>query len=127
VDAVILWSICGDTNGGGSAPNPTRTGYIPCTTFQDLWQFLKDLRQTANMAESPLLHMTLEGLTGLHGCRWKEVEGSQLIKGIELKIPALQRALMESSTLQAEAWHSMNVSGLQSHHYVRVGSRILMP
>jgi hypothetical protein len=127
VDAVIRWSLYGDTNGGGLAPNPTRTGYIPCTTFQDLWQFLKDLRQTANMAESPLLHMALEGLTGLHGCQWKEVESSQSIKGIELKIPALQRALMESSTLPAEAWHRMNVSGLQSHHYVRVGSRILVP
>jgi hypothetical protein len=35
----------------------------------------------------------LEGLTGLHGCQWKEVESSQSIKGIELKISALQRAL----------------------------------
>jgi hypothetical protein len=108
VDAVIQWSLYGDTNVGGLAPNPTRTGYIPCTT-QDLWQFLKDLRQTANMAESPLLQMALEGLTGLHGCQWKEVESSQSIKGIELK----QRALMESSTLPAEAWHGMNVCGLQ--------------
>jgi len=79
------------------------------------------------MAESPLLQMALEGLTGLHGCQWKEVQSSQSIKGIELKIPALQRALMESSTIPAEAWHGMNVSGLQSHHYVRVSSKILVP
>jgi hypothetical protein len=127
VDAVIRWSLYGDTNVGGLTPSPTRTGYIPCTTFQDLWQFLKDMRQTANMAESPLLQMALEGLTGLHGCQWKEVGNSQSIKGIELKIPALQRALMESSTLKAEVWHGMKVSGLQPHHYVRAGSRILVP
>jgi hypothetical protein len=71
--------------------------------------------------------MALEGLTGLHGCQWREVESSQPIKGIELTIPALQHALMESLKLQAEEWHGMNVSGLQSHHYVRAGSRILVP
>jgi hypothetical protein len=76
------------------------------------------------MAESPLLKMALEGLTGLHGCQWKEIESSQSIKGIELKIPALQRALMESSSFPAAAWHGMNVSGLQSHHYVRASSKI---
>jgi hypothetical protein len=127
VDAVIRWSLYGDTKAGVLAPSPTRTGYIPCTTFQDLRQFLKDKRQTAKMAESPVLQMASEGLTGLHGCQWREVESSQPIKGIELMIPALQHALMESSTLQAEEWHGMNVSGLQSHHYVRAGSRILVP
>jgi hypothetical protein len=33
VDAVILWSLYGDTNVGGLAPSPTRTGYIQCMTF----------------------------------------------------------------------------------------------
>jgi hypothetical protein len=71
--------------------------------------------------------MALEGLTGLHGCYWKDIESSQSSRGIELKIPALQHALEESLTLPTAAWEGMDVSGLQSHHYVRVGNRILGP
>jgi len=74
---VIRWSLYGDTNVGGLAPNPTRTGYIPCSTFQELRNSLNDMRQTAGRAESPLLKMALEGLTGLHGCQWKDIESSQ--------------------------------------------------
>ena len=37
----------------------------------------------------PLLQVALEGLTGLNGKLWKEVDDSQLKNGIELDIPAL--------------------------------------
>jgi hypothetical protein len=126
VDAVIRWSLYGDTNIGG-APSPTRTGYIPCTTFQDLLQFVKDIRQTAVMAASPLLQIALEGLTGLHGCQWKEVGRGQGTEGVELKIPTLKSALMERVTIQSDVWHGLKISGLQSKHYVQAGDKILRP
>jgi hypothetical protein len=79
------------------------------------------------MAASPLLQIALEGLTGLHGCQWKEVCRGQGTEGVELKIPTLQSALMESVTIQSDVWHGLKISGLQSKHYVQAGDKILRP
>jgi hypothetical protein len=54
VDAVIRWSLYGDTNVGGLAPSPTRTGYIPCTTFQDLWQIFEGHEANSEHGRKPI-------------------------------------------------------------------------
>jgi len=52
-----------------------------------------------DLSATPLLQVALEGLTGINGNLWKEVDGSQLTNGIELNIPALQQALNTSLEL----------------------------
>ena len=76
VDTVMRWSFYGDTRVGGLAPSPTRSGYIPCTTFSDLRRYLEEWVQETSMTVRPLLQTALEGLTGLHGSHWKEVKGN---------------------------------------------------
>ena len=63
----------------------------------------------------------------MQGCHWKEIEGPAPEDGLELAIPALQQALLECSGLSMTEWHQMNIWGLQSRHYVRVGNRIMRP
>ena len=127
MDTVIRWSLYGDTKVGGLAPSHTRSGYIPCTTFQDFRQYLEEWVQETSRTGSPLLQTALEGLTGLQGNHWKEVKGNPPVIGVELTMPALQHALAEKSTLRVEEWHEMDVSGLQLHHYVRTGNKTMMP
>jgi len=127
VDTVMRWSLYGNTRVGGLAPNLTRSGYIPCSTLSDLRRYLDEWMQETDMSGSPLLQTALEGLTGLHGSHWREVKGDPPMHGVELKIPPLQQALAGESTLRVEDWREMNVSGLQLHHYVKTGNKIMMP
>jgi hypothetical protein len=63
----------------------------------------------------------------MQGCHWKEIEGLAPEDGLELEIPVLQQALRDRSDFTMNEWHQMNVWGLQSRHYVRVGNRIMKP
>ena len=67
------------------------------------------------------------GLTGINGRLWKEADDSQLENGIELDIPALKQALCTSLELSLEVRNQLNLHGLQSYHYVKTGSRTLVP
>jgi len=59
------------------------------------------------LSTMPLLQVALEGLTGLNGKLWKEVDDSQLTNGIEFDIPALQQALSTSFELSLEVRHQL--------------------
>jgi hypothetical protein len=88
---------------------------------------VKELQHTANGIERPLLQVALEGLTGMHGCKWKASESLLPEHGIELVIPELQQALREGLELPIEQWHQLNICGLQPQHYVKVGNGSLVP
>jgi hypothetical protein len=79
-----------------------------------------------DLSTTPLLQVALEGFTGINGKSWKEVDDSQLTNGIDLDIPALQQVLSTSLELSLGA-RQLNLHGLQPTHYVKTGSRILMP
>jgi hypothetical protein len=121
VDIAVRWSLYGDTKSGGLAPCLTRNGYIPCVAFQELLLCLKDMRQAKNRTGRPLLQVALEGLTGMHGCKWKETNSLQPESGIEIMMPLLQQALKASLELPTETWHQLNVCGLQPQQYVKAG------
>jgi len=74
-----------------------------------------------------LLQVALEGLTGINGGLWKEVDESQLENGIELDILVLKQALCTILELSIESRHQLNLHRLQSHHYVKTGNRTLVP
>jgi hypothetical protein len=95
--------------------------------FQELQLLLKSIQPARNGTEGPSLQAALEGLTGMQGCHWKEIEGPAPEEGLELAIPELQQALLERSELSTAEWHQMNVWGLQPRHYVKAGNRIMVP
>jgi hypothetical protein len=127
VDSAVRWSLYGNTNVAGLTPCSTRNGYIPCVALHELRELLASTPPLRAGAPRTSLRAALEGLTGMQGCHWKEIEGPAPEDGLELVIPALQQALLERSDLSMTEWHQMNVWGLQSRHYVRVGNRIMKP
>jgi hypothetical protein len=127
VDAAIRWSLYGDTRVGALAPCPGRNGYISLVLLQELQVQIQNYQEREGMLTKPLLQVALEGLTGINGRLWKEADDSQLEKGIELDIPALKQALGTSLELSLEVRHQLNLHGLQPYHYVKTGSRTLVP
>jgi len=127
IDAAIRWSLLGDTRMGGLAPCPGRNEYFSLETIQALQVLIQRYQEREDLSTTPLLQVALEGLTGINGSLWKEVDGSQLTDGIELDIPALQLALDNSLELSLGARRELNLHGLQPAHYVRAGGRTLMP
>ena len=102
IDAAIRWSLHGDTRTGGLAPCPGRNEYFSLETIQALQVLIQSYQEREKLSTTPLLQVALEGLTGLNGKLWKEVDDSQLTNGIELDIPALQQALSTSLELSLE-------------------------
>ena len=88
IDAAIRWSLLGDTRMGGLAPCPGRNEYFSLETIQALQGLIQNYQEREDLSTTPLLQVALEGLTGINGNLWKEVDGSQLTDGIELDIPA---------------------------------------
>ena len=84
---------------GGLAPCPGRNEYFSLETIQALQVLIQSYQEREDLSTTPLLQVALEGLTGINGSLWKEVDGSQLTNGIELNIPALQQALNTSLEL----------------------------
>jgi len=104
-----------------------RNGYIPCAALHELRELLASTSPVRAGAPRTSLRDALEALTGMQGCHWKEIEGLAPEDGLELEIPVLQQALRDRSDFTMNEWHQMNVWGLQSRHYVRVGNRIMKP
>jgi hypothetical protein len=86
--------------------------YIPCVALHELRELLASTPPLRAGAPRTSLRAALEGLTGMQGCHWKEIEGPALEDGLELVIPALQQALLERSDLSMTEWHQRNVWGL---------------
>jgi len=126
VDAAIRWSLYGDTRVGGLVPCPGLNGYISLVTIQELQLQIQNYQEREGISTKPLLQVALEGLIGINGRLWKEVDESQLENGIELDIPVLKQALCTSLELSIESGHQLNLHGLQSHHYVKTGNRTLV-
>jgi hypothetical protein len=99
MDAAIRWSLLGDTRMRGLAPCPGRNEYFSLETIQALQVLIQSYLEREDLSATPLLQVALEGLTGINGKIWKEVDDSQLINGIELDNPALQQALTTSLEL----------------------------
>ncbi len=78
---------------GGLAPCPGRNKYFSLETIQALQVLIQSYLEREDLSATPLLQVALEGLTGINGKSWKEVDESQLANGIELDIQALQQAL----------------------------------
>ncbi len=116
-----------DTRTGDLAPCPGRNEYFSLETIQAIQVLIQSYQEREKLSTTPLLQVALEGLTGLNGTLWKEVDDSQLTNGIELDIPALQQALSTNLELSLEVRHQLKLHGLQPIHYVKTGSRILMP
>ena len=103
------------------------SNYIPCAALHELRELLASTSPVRAGAPRTSLRDALEALTGMQGCHWKEIEGLAPEDGLELEIPVLQQALRDRSDFTMNEWHQMNVWGLQSRHYVRVGNRIMKP